>query len=1186
MRKKFTILSVSALLSLVSLAGCSTCPECPPICEEDPDDNPDDNPGENPGEDPDDNPDDPLPDEPDPSEGLIDKSESEWNEDITNLMFDSLGGAILPFIDLGEGEIQAKYVKNDENNDYKSYLDLIGGNFLVSHLEEAIATYKEHYWNTVMVGDEFYASNDLINVSVEVSKNYNNLFELKAYYDEPFNSSDVTEWDETTAVLINEHFGRFEVPFVYLGTVNYDSSITSEGALLVTGGTWNDQVLSQFRTSFGSWTITVDEEELTTLYATHELDGSTLNATLAKVNNKAQLTVSLSEAFNATNQTSWSSEVLAAMDKSLNKNVLPYIYLGSVYPTIDTATTNERNLTLVGKLWDDSILEAAKTAFEADKGWEVTSGETSVTFSKTINFEDYEVVVEKNAEGVPVLRASREELYNEESLTDYTEEIKTAFKDKYGEEITRIPYLYLGTSSPRLNTEIPAEHEEDIYKLVITGGKYDSRILERFKEKFTKDSGWYSEVENSAEDSGSDYGDYGDAKAVAIKSTGEFTYKVGLFTLGTGEDETAYLEINRSENKGTQATDWSDETKANLETVLGLGSDEKIPFFDTGRDTLEIIFNEFGHLEFQFVSDATTFSYRVWCAIDALTEDGWDVTLAHNDTYFSDEVWISSINATKDFNGKKVKINIMVNPSSYYRFAMFGSISLDETYDSAKEEGSWSEEIKTQIKERYNIDLPYIYLGTDRPYIFEDPDEGELMIVGNDATTALFDNAKEVLTANKFLIDNGESYGTYVVATKTNDDGNIVTVYVDSNDSKPFITFKLTEVFNPGEEKEWSKDIQDTLTAELPAGVTLPYLYLGTVNPTASVETYNNGKKISIIGGNWDDDVITLAEKYATDAKSQFTVGTTSETFYGYVLLEDKTAVRMQISENYDDLIQLDIYVDEKPEEVVDGFATWNDFPKDYDESISDYMMSGLGSELPEFIPTGIAPTKDDYISLYAPYNVNSNKYMSMNSYYSTYNAYYLYVAMDKLEKSGYEITFNPFAEDEMAGFVAKNTDEDGGTTMITLSPSSGDFDDDENGLSMSAIYLPDMKNFADVKDFAESDKINISGALDGLSLPYANLGCEAQNISTSNGQVSITGYNYSEAIIAGIKDAYTEAKWTLYDTYVIQNGIAYKTIGGTLVQNGHTYVLTVTPSVSNAVNGAGSFSSTSVTTKLVIQMA
>lgn len=871
------------------------------------------------------------------------------------------------------------------------------------------------------------------------------------------------------------------------------------------------------------------------------------------------------------------------MDKSLNKNVLPYVYLGTVYPTIDTASTNERNLTLVGKNWDDSILANAKTAFATQEGWEATDGESSVTFSKRIGNEDYEVVIEKSADGVPTLRASREELYDESSLTDYTEEIKTAFKDKYGEDISDvIPYLYLGTSSPTLNTEIPAKHEEDIYKLVITGGKYDSRILERFKEKFSN-ADWYSETENSYEEFPAGDESDGSALAVAIKSTGEFTYKVGLFTLGTGEDETAYLEINRSDNKGTQANDWSDETKANLETVFG--SDVKIPFFDTGRDTLEIIFNEYGHLEFQFVADATTFSYRVWCAIDALTKAEWDVTLAHNYYYFDDEVWISSINATKDFNGEKVKINITVNPSSYYRFAMFGSVSLDETYDPTKEEGSWSEEIKTQIKERYNIDLPYIYLGTDRPYIFEDPDEGELMIIGNDATTALFDNAKEVLTANKFLIDNGESYGTYVVATKTNDDGNIVTVYVDSNDDRPFITFKLTEVFNPGDENEWSQDIQDTLTAELPAGVTLPYLYLGTVNPTASVETYNNGKKISIIGGNWDDDVITLAEEYATDAKSQFTVGTTSETFYGYVLLEDKTAVRMQISENYDDLIQLDIYVDEKPEAVVDGFATWDSFPESYSGSISEIMKSGLGSELPEFIPSGIAPTKDDSVSLYAPYNVNSNKYMSMNSYYSTYNAYYLYVAMDKLEEFGYKVTLNPFAEDEMAGFVAKYTDENGATTMITLSPSSGDFDDDENGLSMSAIYLPDMKNFADVKDFAESDKINIDSALDGLVLPYANLGSEAMKIETKNGQVSITGYNYSEAIIESIRAAYSK-DWKLYDTYVIQNGIAYKTIGGTLVQNGHTYILTVTPSVSNAVNGVGTFSSTSVTTKLVIQMA
>lgn len=1180
MRKKFTILSVSALLALVSLASCSNSSDCP-VCEEKPDDNDDNNPSDNPGENPDDNPDNPLPDVPDPSEGLIDKEESPWNEEITNLMFNSLGGAILPFVDLGDGEIQAEYVKNDEDNDYKSYLELVGGSFLASRLEKAVETYKEHYWNTVMVGDSFYASNELIDVSVEVSKNYNNLFELRAYYDEPFNPADATEWDDVTSLLISEHFGRFEVPFTYLGTVNYDSSINESGALVVTGGTWNDQVLDEFSAAFKNWTISKDEELFTTLYATHEVDGSKLSATIEQVNNKAQLTVSLEESFNKENQSSWSKEVQVAMDRSLNKTILPYVYLGSVYPTIDTASTNERSITLVGKIWDNEILENAKSAFETDGKWESVASETSITFSKVIGYEDFEVVIEQNAEGVPVLRASREEIYNESTLTDYPEAIKTAFKDKYGEEISIIPYLYLGTSSPTINNEIPAEHEQDIHKLVITGGKYDARVLKQFREKFTTSNEWYVEIDNFVTDTGSEYGDYSDVLAVAIKSSEKYTYKVGLFTLGQGEEKTIYLEINRSENSGTQATGWSEESLANLEKALGSGVE--IPHFDIGRDTLEFIFNEYGHLEFQFVADANNISYRVWCAIDALTKDGWDVKLAHNDTYYDDEVLISSINATRDFNGKKVSINIEVNSNYYYRFVMFGNIKLVESYDSSKESGSWNNEIKKAISDRYKIDLPFIYLGTDHPYIYEDPDEGQLMIIGNAFHEELFTNAREVLTKQGFLIDNGESYNTYIVATKENSDGNIVTVYVDSDDERPYITFGLTEVFKPGDNKEWSKKIQDTLNKELPEGVTLPYFYLGTVDPSISVENYDHGKQISIVGGNWDDEVISLAYEYANKSDSGFTIDTTSETFTGYKLLEDKTAVRMRISKNDDDLIQLDVYVDEKPEEVIEGFASWKDFPKTYGGgNVSDLMNQTIGTQLPEFVPLGLLP---DSVSLSTPSRTGNN-YMRVSSYYSNFKPYYLYLAMDELEKMGYEVTFNPFAEREMPGFVAKKSDGNG-TTMITLSSSSGYYYDDENGLRLSALYLPDMSNFEGTTDFAESDRININNALNELPLPYVNLGSESLSIETSYGEVSITGYNYSLAIIAGIKAAYVKAGWTIYDTYVVKNGQRYDTIGGYLeVENGPTYVLTVTPNISAAVYGSGSFSSDSISTNLLIQMA
>ena len=1183
MKKNFVVLSITALLALVSLAGCAatpSCPECPecPTCEEKPNDGT--GSGETPIE-------PPVIVEPvDPSEGLINPEDSEWGETLTGLMVNYLGGGILPLIDLGEGELDGEFIKSDEDEDFKSYLKIVGGNFLVSRLQSAVNDYKEHYWDALMVGDSFYASNDLLKVEVEVTRNYNDLFELKAFYNEPFNPEDVSSWNEATETFIKERFGRFEIPFVYLGTKNYDSTITETGSLLVSGGTWNDSVINQFETSFKNWEITRDEETLTTRYATFKDGENTLSATLLKEHNKAQLEVSITEVFDSTNQTSWSSEVLKAMDRSLNKTILPYVYLGAIYPTIDASGTNERSLTLTGKHWDDSILASAKEAFKKDTTWTASDTETRVMFTKKNDFDSYEVVVEKSEAGIPTLRATRKEVYNETSLTDYTEELKTAFKEKYAEEITNVPFLYLGTAYPTLNTEIPAKHDEDVNKLVITGGKYDSRILDNFKNKFTIGNGWYCEINNVREDNGSEYDDTGKTLAVAIKNTGTFTYKVGLFTLLEAGETTAYLEINRSENVGTTNSSWSEETLATLKTVLG--GDVKIPHFDTGRDTLEIEFDDYGQLAIQFLADHTNFSYRVWSVIDTLTKDNWEVKLAHNDTYYDNETWINQIVATKEFNGKKVAININVNPSYYYRFAIFGSISLVETYDPSKEVGSWSESVSTEIKNRYKVDLPYIYLGTDTPYLFEDTRNECLKIIGNALTEGLYVNARKVLTDNGFLIDASESSEMSIVATKENSDGNIVTIEVDHEDGKPYIALYLTEIFKPGTETSWDAETQKVLDAELPTGITVPYLYLGTNEPTISSETTSNGKKISIVGGNWDDAVINLTKTTLQD--SSFTVSTTKDSVVAYDLLldsEETKVVRMQLSENYDYKIQLDVYLDTKPKELNTEIAKWEDFPADYDGNKPDKSMETyLGKVLPEFVPAAIAPSKDDGININTPYTQYSNSYISFSSYYSIYNSYYLYVMMENLEKEGFTITYNPFFIREMAGFSASKKDADG-EFIITFAPSNGYFEDLDNGFNLSVIYLPNENQFADVTEFAESDRNKISSSLDGLLLPYANLGSKVQKISAENGTVTITGYNYSESIIENIKKAYSGEGWTINDTYAISNGHAYKTINGYLkTESGHTYVLTVTPKLSKAVHGNGSLSSSSVLTEITVSMA
>lgn len=1188
MKKRFAILSVSALLALVSLSSCSTtCPE-PPTCEENPDDT--DNPNENPGgdtqEDPDDE-EDPSVEEPDPSEGLISKEDSEWSTSVTDVMFNALGGGILPFIDLGDGEIDAEIVKNDAEENYRTYLELTGGNFLVSHLEDAVSKYKEHYWEALMVGEDFYATNSLLNVEVEVGKNSNNLFELKAFYDEPFNPETASSWDSVTSTLISEHFGRFNVPFVYLGTVNYDSSITEDGSLLVTGGTWNDQVISEFRSAFNEWTITTDELELTTLYATHDVNGNTLNATISKVNNKAQLSISLTEVFDATNQTSWSSEVTKAMEQSLNKTILPYVYLGSVYPTIDTNTTNERNLTLVGKLWDDSILTAAKSAFEADS-WETTSEENSVKFTKDSQSESFEVVIEQNADGAPVLRASRSELYDESALTDYPEEIKAAFTDLYGEDMGVLPFIYLGTQYPTINNDVFSKHADvDLYKMAIVGGSYDSRILEQFEAKFTKENGWYIEVTNVSEDSGSGYQDYGDIKAVALKSIGEYTYKVGLFTLGIGENETAYLEINRANNDGANATEWSAESLSNIHRALG--NDVNIPHFETGRDTLEFVFDEYGHLSIQFNANSTNFSYRVYSIVDTLTKDGWTISLTHNDTYYNNEAWINSIVATKEFNGKTIQISISINSSSYYRFAMFGSVTAVESYDSSKLNGSWSSEITTAIQDKFKIDLPFIYLGSDNPYIYENEEEGTYQIIGNAYSSEIFSNAKTVLEENGFTYDAGQSYGNTVVATKENSDGNIVTVIVDSNDGVPYIGLELTNVFRPGTQTEWDEETKVTLTKELPTGATLPYIYLGATDLKTNVETYNNVKKISIVGGNWDDAVLDLAISSLKD--TEFSAEKVSQGYYGdmvingFDLLDNNQAIRIQLFENDDYEIELDVYVDLIPDSATNEFVSWDNFPKYGTNTVTDYMDEYLGVRLPEFIPSELTPSEDD-VSLSGPYNpANSNKTFKMTSYDGYYSPYYAYAAMNKLKENGFEITFNPFFNDTMPGFVAKKSDNNG-TLMVTLGSYNGYFNDENNGFVFSSLYLPNASNFVDQTDFESADKANISSALDGLELPYVNLGVEYPSVKTDSGEVTLTAYNYSEEIIANIKEAYQSKEWTIYETYVLINGKAIKTVGGYFISNGHTYVLTVEPNISEALYGDGHFSSSSVSTVITIEMA
>ena len=233
------------------------------------------------------------------------------------------------------------------------------------------------------------------------------------------------------------------------------------------------------------------------------------------------------------------------------------------------------------------------------------------------------------------------------------------------------------------------------------------------------------------------------------------------------------------------------------------------------------------------------------------------------------------------------------------------------------------------------------------------------------------------------------------------------------------------------------------------------------------------------------------------------------------------------------------------------------------------------GGELTPFVPKDMTDFTEDDFYISVPYSEYSNKYMSLTVSQGYITPYYVYLAMNFLETDGYTISFNPFMEDEMPGFNAEKTDENG-TVKIQFTHYYGDFGNSNNGWRFTVLYLPPLSQFEDVTSWAESDNATISESLDGLELPYVNLGSDPIRVSASDGEVSITGYNYSDEILANIKTAYEEAGWTINEIYIIDNGEARKTLVGYLEENGHIYVLNITINLS----------SSSATTRITVEMA
>lgn len=878
---------------------------------------------------------------------------------------------------------------------------------------------------------------------------------------------------------------------------------TADEDFVVTGGVWNDEVVSIFESTFASWTgATKEDDPVTTKRASYTTaNASTFTATLEEKNNKAQLSVEFNEKFDAENQTAWP--------------------------------------------------EAIKTKFED-------------------MFED--------------------------TLDD------------------TLPKVYIGTANPSINGDMTTSNEMDGSKvtsygqLIIDGGHFDQRLLSEFDTKFNEESGWV--VANEDHDAyGSGYNDDKSAVyRVALKKVGNEVYKVSLFSLyedtSVSLDKTAFLEITKSVDVNV-STEWSAEAKKTFENVLG--TDFEMPFFDVGSNSGEASITDYnGELKINFSYTRGTLSTGIWKVYQALKADGWTfVKLGHNmyRTEYNANCDFDYISASKKVDDDKtVVIKVESNSNGY----MSGTVAAQEKYNKSKAASDWTSDITSEISTKYGLTLPYVYLGTTSPYFTYDEGRGgsEIMCIwGNAKNDQILADARTAFTAAGYTIDESSSSSEELVAKYTNTHNDALTADLDLSEDRPVLKLSFVEGFDPTAGTEWTAPIKTAFSSYLTGENAVPYIYLGTIAPTVSAsnnqykvtdsttgaETLMNSdtKSVSVVGGNWKDEVLDLAkEKLDADTtdggwhaeSTQIESGwNTSSAVTAYKDLGNNKYLRLKIYKNGNDKIEMDVFFDtENTHSYNENPTNWTSI-KYGGHTATDYLEDRFGTTGAADIPSFLYFTKND--SSVSSTSVSesglSNRRVSFNNYYSELTSYSIYKSMETLTSKGFTATLNPFAQGSLPGFTATKT-TDNGDFVIDFKPGDGDMSLDDDGYLKYGInhgfkvYIYNYEKFDDSKTDWDSDIKNaMSSNLNGYVLPYFDLGAtwnDTLKSSFSSNKLTITAYNYSEAEFDKAYTALKNGGWDISYSYLVKDGTIYKGLNGKYEHEGKTFVLDMTPNISGFV--------------------
>lgn len=290
-----------------------------------------------------------------------------------------------------------------------------------------------------------------------------------------------------------------------------------------------------------------------------------------------------------------------------------------------------------------------------------------------------------------------------------------------------------------------------------------------------------------------------------------------------------------------------------------------------------------------------------------------------------------------------------------------GVLQLDATYTEPfdpSQASQWPQEIIDDLNQNINqhaADIPFVYLGTTNPTGEIDKDNNMYTISGgvwNDQITALANTAFEQANLsiakeeNKWSITvSTTTYGTMLTATVTLEDQTELEIHVRkeyySGNFNATMTIQYTEPFIEPETGSWTNEIDDFFKMDCDKH-TIPYVYLGTMNPTLTID----GNKGVITGGDYNEEVLNILEKALNKENTSLSdnekwiITKSTDMITAVRIFSDKCSFRLRLSEgDLNEKAELDItYV---PKYTVPDSADWKA------ETKAHFVSDLNGNEIP-----------------------------------------------------------------------------------------------------------------------------------------------------------------------------------------------------------------------------------------------